>query len=192
VSGRRGYTLVEISVVIVVIAVMASMLLPVMNYVSRARVAVTKDSLLSLAKALKRFHEDTGGWPSGNGVWNGGSAAASQQGPAEYATSDTSMHTVPSGLSVCAQTTGPLTTPCWGGPYINYGTSLGDVQTFDSWGHPYHYVYLPPGSYAPNGMIAVWSMGPDGVDATTDLSLVAKGQTAPDADDIIQIVGSAI
>jgi type II secretory pathway pseudopilin PulG len=181
-------------VVITIIAILTAMILPIINYVGRARVTVTKDSLGSLAKALKRFHEDTGVWPSGNGTWVG--ATGTQKGPSTFAASDTAMHALPSAatpaLSLCLATNGPLATPCWGGPYLNLGTSLGDPQVFDVWGNALQYVYVPPGASAPNGVIVVWSSGPDGVNQSTDVATLSRGQPAAGSDDIVQVVGSAL
>lgn len=62
---KAGFTLVELLIVIIVIAVMASIAVP--KFANRAVVAkesAVKADLKNLRQAIERFHSDTGLWPA--------------------------------------------------------------------------------------------------------------------------------
>ncbi len=62
--GRRGFTLIEILVVIVVIAILASVVAPeVMRNVDDARWNTTKNQIVSIGSALAKYRMDTGSYP---------------------------------------------------------------------------------------------------------------------------------
>jgi general secretion pathway protein G len=62
---RRGFTLVELLVAIIIIAVMAVISMPVASKRTRAsREARLRQDLRSFRSAIERFHMDTGGWPT--------------------------------------------------------------------------------------------------------------------------------
>lgn len=63
--NRRGFTLIEVLVVIVVIAVLASFVAPsLFRNVDDARVATAKAQIESFATALDAYRLDTGRYPS--------------------------------------------------------------------------------------------------------------------------------
>ncbi len=62
---RRGFTLVELLVVIVVLAVLAAIVLPkFMDSSTRSRESALKSDLRLLRNAVAIFHTDTGTYPS--------------------------------------------------------------------------------------------------------------------------------
>lgn len=65
---RRGFTLVELLIVVAVIAVLVAMLIP--NFVrarAQSQVAASKSNLKNLGTALEQYHVDTGAYPIGFG-----------------------------------------------------------------------------------------------------------------------------
>ena len=74
-KNRRGFTLIELLVVIAIIGVLASILLPTLNYVQyRAKVATVKTTITQMAQALKAYQNDYGVYPP--------NAEGSTEGPA--------------------------------------------------------------------------------------------------------------
>jgi prepilin-type N-terminal cleavage/methylation domain-containing protein len=192
---RAGFTLLEVMLAITLIVVLSSVVLPsLIHVVERSRQTAAVQTLRSIAEAMRRFHEETGLWPKGDETWNPVTDTA--VAPTKVSATDTALFIRPlsmASLPICVKSGGPLATPCWGGPYLSKGSSLNEDWLLDPWGRKLRYAYLPKGhSAAPNGIIVVWSTGPDGLDDTTDASLYARGLAANSkSDDIIQVVGSA-
>lgn len=65
-AEKRGFTLVELLVVMVVLAVLAAVVLPkFVNSSTRAKEAELKTNLRLARDAIERFHNDVGLWPNG-------------------------------------------------------------------------------------------------------------------------------
>lgn len=194
VRSSRAFTLLELVPVIAITGILAIVIVPyALRLVEGSRIASTKDSLRSIAVAMKRFHDETGVWPLGGGTWH--PASGGVVGPGVFGAMDTALFTAPGTLGTlpaCNESGGPIGTRCWGGPYLSIGATLGDASGSDKWGRKFRYAYLPKGhSAAPNGIIVIWSTGPNGVNETSDPEDFARGQpTSSGADDIIQVVGA--
>jgi prepilin-type N-terminal cleavage/methylation domain-containing protein len=68
-AGSRGFTLVEILVVIAVLVLLAAILLPVVSSArERGRQTVCLSNLRQLGQALSMYHQDYGSYP---GFWGG-------------------------------------------------------------------------------------------------------------------------
>src|SRR4029077_13129516 len=95
-NGERGFTLVEILVVITIIALIMSLVGPrVLNYLSESKVKAAKIQMQSFSSALDLLYLDTGRYPSS----------------AE-------------GLTVLVQPTSGR--PGWNGPYLKGGNVPND------------------------------------------------------------------
>ena len=94
--GERGYTLVEILVVITIIGLIVALVGPrVLNYLGESKVKTAKIQIQSFASALDLFYLDTGRYPLSS-----------------------------EGLSALVQRSGGLTT--WNGPYLKGGNVPND------------------------------------------------------------------
>jgi len=64
VTGKRGFTLLELLLVLVVISLLAALALPVVTGgISRARESTLKTDLQALRKAIDDYYADTGAYP---------------------------------------------------------------------------------------------------------------------------------
>jgi len=217
-NEKKGFTLIELVIVIAIIAILAALLVPtILAQAERARIATAKDSVNEVAGTMKRFHEDTSYWPYGNTIWFGAPNFSPGVAPTAFTTNDTAMFSAnppPSSMGLpqlprCRDVTPGMI--CYNGPYMGRGNSLADDTNKDPWGNPLYFVYLRPddgfsgGSpQAPGGVVAVWSLGPDGLDQTgctasakgsagcaINYALVAQGlPSVAGADDIIKVAGS--
>src|SRR5213082_3597639 len=60
----KGFTLIELAVVIAIIAVLAAVLTPMVSgYLEQARVARAQADVRTIADAVKLYNRDTGRWP---------------------------------------------------------------------------------------------------------------------------------
>jgi hypothetical protein len=142
-----------------------------------------ESALQSLAQAFNDFHQDTDGWPLGRTVWSASNFqnCSTLLPGLSFNTNDTAMFQLPLNFAQCDSThTGGASSPCWNGPYLSINgasdtdVSLGQAPWLDAWGRPRMYAYVRPldgngGSItaAPNGLVFIWSRGPDGLDGFT-------------------------
>lgn len=64
-SGQKGFTLIEIMIVIVILGILAGLIVPrIMSEPDKARVVKAKLQIQNLAMALKKFKMDNGFYPS--------------------------------------------------------------------------------------------------------------------------------
>ncbi len=187
-SKQRGFTLVEVIVVVAVIAILAAILTPyITKYIDDSRVAKARNETQVIGAAMASFYKDLGRWPNRNnnaanynGVYAGTVAPTAAMGlgangwaavGAQWNALDTHLQT--NGHTYPAP---PLVSDVlWRGPYA---TQL----PVDPWGRPYvvnALEFAQPVALA----IPVWVMsaGPDGVLNTT---VGPGGQTTPQGDDI--------
>lgn len=176
----RGFTLIELTVVVLVIAVLVALLSPViLDFAERSRHRSAVASLNTLQKTYARFQGDVGQWPYGDGVWRWW-----QEGKLafQFDSGFTAFHRLPfdengNPMEYCGS--GNIGGRCWSGPYMTQHASLGALK--DPWNKPYRYLYAPP--YDPDdlscvacsfemeatgaGLVMIFSTGPDGMDQTT-------------------------
>ena len=63
----RGFTLIELLIAIAIIAILASLVMPTLNYVqTRAKKECTRQEISGLEAALESYKVDNGGYPQGD------------------------------------------------------------------------------------------------------------------------------
>ena len=151
-KNRRGFTLIELVIVIAVIAILAALLVPtILGQTERARVARGKGDVSELAKAFSRMRNDI--------AFTVPDDAA---GEACYTFTNLRSPTAPAA-NVCGTTAdlvpcdpnNPSQPRCWGGPYIS-----ADIGA-DPWGTAMNKDFV-----FTNKSIRVWSSGPDRANAS--------------------------
>lgn len=151
-TAPRGFTLIELVVVVAVIAILAALLVPtILGQADRARVSRAKTDVNEIGKAAARMRADTDStnnacYTLANMVLppvdNGGTLI----GPSDCGAFNpcTGRGAVPGEL-------------CWGGPYLPSGK-----QDFrDPWNNTYQliYDYQTASTEGRQGSIVVWSYG---------------------------------
>lgn len=161
--NMRGFTLIELVIVIAVVAVLAALLVPtILGQVEKARVTRAKNNAVEMAKALARMRTDTRYRPDSatEALDNCYSLAylAAKQSVATKTETEPACGTV--ALEACSGQ-GPADdgSGCWGGPYLHARPDLKDP-----WGTAWKVSYDPATTH-----ITVTSAGPDrDFDATGD------------------------
>lgn len=104
-DGQKGFTLMEMIVVLAVIAALAAILVPVVfRYIDDAKKAQAAGDVNAIAAAIQQLYKDTGKWPFCKDC-SGAGKSSFQSGDATYLTSNDSC-TGASNLTVC-DTTAP-------------------------------------------------------------------------------------
>jgi prepilin-type N-terminal cleavage/methylation domain-containing protein len=213
-TGQKGFTLLEIIVVLAVIGALAAMLAPVVfRYIDDAKKAQAQNDVNTIASAIQHMYKDTGRWAfymdgtggltytlntdaavlSSNTLCTGGAATADNTAPA------VGSSLMPTGAALCDSLVNQLVknTP--------FATNLGVVYKTDGarpWKGPYleRIPALDPwarsylvniGNADPNKEAfgnKVWvvaiSAGPDGV-LQTVVTTLAKDNPQVGGDDIV-------
>ena len=187
--GNRGWSLMELVVVLAIIAILAAIITPMINsYVDRARINSARNDVRNLAAAIISFNTDTKTWPiyktSGdipNGdafdvlVTDGDEAAlggsitlwtTGSSGDLKAIVNENSLGLTTSGLRK------------WNGGYMN------EVTT-DPWGTKYYFngLHLKPDSTS--NATFVLSAGPNQT-IDTEYTQAATGTFTVGGDDIVQ------
>jgi len=193
----KGFTLIELAVVLAIIAVLAAILTPIVTgYLDQARVARAQADAKTIADAIKLYQRDTGRWPvyasasdfSSNTIAGAKTLIGGNSGsnPADGAVTwgvgaaiaSSSLETYLNGNFTNLSTTIAFPKAAFRGPYI---ASLDS----DPWGNKY---LLTASNLAGTANHAyVISAGPNGLLDTT----VNQGAAQPFAvgsDDIVSVI----
>jgi hypothetical protein len=158
-------------------------------------------TLNDIAAAYRAFYAAELRWPLGASFWD---PRATTVAPTTFASADTALFSAPSNLPACSETSRG---PCWEGPFLPMGTTLGLNPWLDPWGQPFRFAMVAANtglSSAPQGAIVLWSVGADGLDqtgcttpvtgttCTVDQSLLSTGApSAAGSDDIAVVITPA-
>jgi len=151
----KGFTLIELVIVIAVIAILAAILVPtILNQADRARVSRARSEVGELARAMARMRTDVG---LAN-FYNGNCAKLANLNKLSAAAGDCGA---PATLKNCSQlTTQEAGQQCWGGPYTPQDMS--DSKNVDPWNKAYALDTSQVGSAADkSNAIMLFSYGPD-------------------------------
>ena len=198
VRGERGFTMMEIIVVLAVVSIMAAVLSPmILNYVDDARKAKAESDVRTLASLILQLTKDVQHFPvyfdgtkttgspdiellQGPGNDPADNSASGQGWLATSKKDDLANHLVinkPGGASNTTKygSTGRFS---WRGPYT-------DQLTPDAWGNRYlvNIKNGDPGAAAPGKVIWVLSAGPNGKIETDPTALTDSGPV-PGGDDV--------
>ncbi len=188
---KRGFTLIEIVIVLAVIAVLAAFLIPTMwGHSEKSRALRAMNDCKTIAEAIMNFYQDTRAWP----VYS--DSATTPVTPPSKATIDvlfTDGNEAELGSNITGwppggnrsalqdhlekgRTSGGQSYPtalpfAWKGPYLT------DFKS-DPWGSKYYInaTYLQPGSA--NNAVWVLSAGPNGL-IETNFTQPVSGTMAP-------------
>lgn len=178
---RAGFTLMEIMVVIIVIAVLASVAGPMIGSITdQGRASATKSKMSALKSAMLAYQSDVGRLPFNGLPSNAGCKAAycatfvlGQNTETNVLLNEVIGNTGPGNFGITNYS------KKWKGPYMDSDPS--DFMV-DSWGNPFIYV-----AYKNN--IYLWSSGPnsafEATEANLDNALCSAMVSNGDVDDII-------
>jgi len=173
---RSGFTLMEIMVVIIVIAVLASVAGPMIGSITdQGRSSATKSKLSSLKSALVSYKNDVGRFPyMGNAVNDVSDGAKYNQAHNAY------LASAENNVLITNATAVPITNydRRWKGPYMD--SNAEDFMT-DGWGNRIGY-------FAHDFNIYIRSDGINGIAEGVADALNAAKQESGEADDIITSV----
>jgi prepilin-type N-terminal cleavage/methylation domain-containing protein len=143
-KGKKGFTLIEVIVILAVIAILAAVLTPmIIGYISDARVRAAGSDVKTMAVAVQSFNKDMGDWP----IWAAGTARTAASADYDALRSNTGETpgvgtgvTIPTGADIddiddhlvtnlqAYPTTGRSK---WVGPYL-------ETVKQDPWGSKYY------------------------------------------------------
>ena len=148
----RGFTLMEILVVIAIIAVLASMTVGGLKWYKR-KAAVSRTTVLvgGVGRALEDYRLDNGSFPAGDG----GDTSTAEVYQVLYGDLDGDGKSN-SGATVYLSLLDPSLT----GNKKNVDTRSSNYVIVDAWLEPMR--YQSPGQMNPEDDFDLWSMGPDG------------------------------
>ncbi len=180
-SRERGFTLVEVIVVVAVIAILAAILTPyITKYIDDSRVAKARNEAQVIGAAAASFYKDLGRWPNANlaatnfrGVYAGNKAptAALINGQAGWVGAGANWNSLDTHFNTNGHALAYLASgeQRWNGPYA---TEL----PVDPWGNAYlinAYEFQNPLGLNPPPPVWVISAGPNGKLDTPAASLIA-------------------
>jgi prepilin-type N-terminal cleavage/methylation domain-containing protein len=184
-KANKGFTLLEVAVVLAIIAILAAILTPIVtSYIDQARITRADNDVKKIAQAINLFKRDTGVYPPFNNLTDArantnavaclvsGTAPSTTVGLAYFGSWDcgTGNNLVGSLQTYLNMTSGVassivLGTEATGGNVSYRGPYLDGLNGTDPWGQPY-LVNSGNLASATNYAFAV-SGGPDGVVNTT-------------------------
>ncbi len=182
--NEKGFTLIEVVVVVAVIAILAAVLTPyITKYIDDSKIAKARNESQVVGGSLTNFYKDVGNWPNRNptgvlttpGLLYTGTVTPATAGlftaapvvnPPVVAAWAGTVNTLDNSLLVNGTTGSAYPTSGdmqWKGPYV------GSALPADPWGRPYMV------NVAATGPIWVLSAGPNGKVQTRVIDNVVIG-----------------
>jgi prepilin-type N-terminal cleavage/methylation domain-containing protein len=198
--SKKGFTLIEMAVVLGIIAILAAVLTPVVtSYVDQARTTRAQNDVKKIAQGLQFYYRDTGVWPPYNTLAlaragdtpnvaclvSGTSTTLDSTFLGSWTCSSTGLMTQYLNVNSLGVTTANAAgVISYRGPYLDGLTGL------DPWSNPY---IVNSDNLARTGASAVYwsfalSAGPDGVIDTTRNTARTSNFTAGADDDIVALI----
>jgi prepilin-type N-terminal cleavage/methylation domain-containing protein len=201
VRDRRGFTLIELTVVLAVIVTLALILTPsIANSINEARIARARNDCQTIASGMYQFFRDTGFFPVWKTAQSGGAGTPANRFQLLVSQGNVPVEDIPSlwttgvagsladqlVINAPGYTLRSATTPFgWNGPYFS------SQLLADPWGNRYAVnvalVDLSPGAATASGQakMAVWvlSAGPNGIIETPFAASILTA-VRPGGDDI--------
>lgn len=195
-SSPRGFTLIELMVVIIVIAILAAVLIPtIMDVVGKSRVSKSKADLDGISKGFMRYKFDMGVWP-GN---MGGTAPLTCKWDGAVDATDTL-----DSNNTC-EFNDETKNGLWKGPYLEGGVKEGTKRAYnngidanstiqsgikDPWAKSFHaFFYKVANLDLPQGGIVLASSGSNQKLETT---ATQASSDAAAGDDIVRVITSKV
>lgn len=184
-SKPRGFTLIEVIVVVSIIAVLAMMISPLINrHLDDARITRAASEAQTIATAMLNFNKDTGKWPifqlPAASITTASAIFTTLYSPGTYPTPSVDTASWAPATSVRGSirdqlefnqplygTSGKF---AWRGPYV---TNIGE----DPWGNAY-VINASNLGFGSTSAAFVLSAGPDGTIQTTFTQSIGSGSTA--------------
>lgn len=196
---EKGFTLIEMAVVLAIIAILAAILTPILtSYIDQARTTRATNDVRKIADGLNLFYRDTGVWPP-YGTFTLAKAGSTPSIDCLVSGTSTTIDTTFKGSWTCS-TPGLLsqylnvnsmgiTTANLAGVISYRGPYLDGLTGLDPWSNPY---IVNSKNLAKTGVNSVYwafalSAGPDGVIDTTQDSLRTSNFTIGD-DDLASLI----
>jgi len=193
----KGFTLIELAVVLAIIAVLAAVLTPmVTGYLDQARVARAQADTRTIADSIKLYQRDTGRWPvyassadytantigGGKALIGGNTGTTPANGVASWNASGilaaSSLELYINGNLTVMNSSNTFPKAAFRGPY------LGSVDS-DPWGN--RYILTASDLAGSTNHAYVISAGPNGVLDTT-MDQTVTGQFTVGTDDVVSLI----
>jgi general secretion pathway protein G len=192
----KGFTLIELAVVLAIIAVLAAVLTPmVTGYLDQARVARAQADTRTAADAIKLYQRDTGRWPvyassgdypntigGGKALIGGSTGTNPGNGTATWNASSviaaSSLEVYINGNLTSMNSSNTFPKAAFRGPYV------GSLDS-DPWGN--RYILTASDLAGSTNHAYMISAGPNGVLDTT-MDQTATGQFTVGLDDVVAVI----